>query len=405
MVITEFAELHRVVRDVTVTEAALRAHAALPVHDPSIRSSRGLEEGQPLREFKLLPGVKYRFDVDGFGQGLHAALKDAVAGYTMRLRHNGKTIYTLEWNWALTPTDGNEGWTPDVRMHIASCSKLVTAIAMTRLLGHNHMAFNTRIINWLPDYWIKGPGIDQITFRDLLTHRSGFNTGGSDSSFAVMKAQVAAGVTTRGQYHYENMNFGLCRILLSTINGNIAPGTTFNLPPLPNSNDLIWDFVTINGYVNYVQQHLFQPAAVAGPTLDHPNPDALAYTFPVSGSGWNSGNLAYMTGGAGWHMSVDDLLNVMGTARRKGSIIRPERARKMLVNGFGVDLIQNTPLGTLYNKNGFWMDGAGHVEQSLAYFLPRRMEMVVLANSPIGSPPQFFRDLVTNLYMANIKPA
>ncbi len=104
-------------------------------------------------------------------------------------------------------------------------------------------------------------------------------------------------------------------------------------------------------------------------------------------------------------MSVDDLLDVMGTARRKGTIIRPERARKMLVSGFGVDLIQNTPLGTLYNKNGFWMDGAGHVEQSLAYFLPRRMEMVVLANSPIGSPAQFFRDVVTNLYVDNIKPA
>jgi hypothetical protein len=64
----------------------------------------------------------------------------------------------------------------------------------------------------------------------------------------------------------------------------------------------------------------------------------------------------------------------------------------------------NTPMGRLYNKNGLWQDGSGHVEQSLAYFLPENMEMVVLANSPVGAPPQFFRDFVTNIYMANIKP-
>jgi hypothetical protein len=45
----------------------------------------------------------------------------------------------------------------------------------------------------------------------------------------------------------------------------------------------------------------------------------------------------------------------------------------------------------------------GHVEQSLAYFLPQDMELVVLANSPVGSPGQFFRDVVTKNYLAKIK--
>ncbi len=39
-------------------------------------------------------------------------------------------------------------------------------------------------------------------------------------------------------------------------------------------------------------------------------------------------------------------------------------------------------IGTLYNKNGLWQNGSNQVEQSLAYFLPRDMELVVLANSP-----------------------
>src|SRR3569833_1514708 len=100
------------------------------------------------------------------------------------------------------------------------------------------------------------------------------------------------------------MNFGLCRILLSTITGVLSTNAVFNIPFLSNFNDLVWDFATINGYSAYVNAHVFAPAGVSGPSLDHPNPDALAYNFPVNGNGWNSGNLASMSGGAGWHASV-----------------------------------------------------------------------------------------------------
>lgn len=392
------------IRGLSIHEDAVRAHVIRPPQVENIVSSRGLEQG--ITRFKLdLPhSTLYRVDVNGFGQALHAKLKDSVAGYVMRLRQRGNTMYTLQWNWAKTPGDGSEGWNPDVRMHIASVSKLITAMAMTKVLSEKGMSYDTHIVDWLPRYWAKGANINQITFRHLMTHQSGFNTGGSNSDFYTMQSQVAAGVPGVGGYRYENMNFGLCRILLSTVTGVLATNVTFPAPFLPNFNDLVWDIVTINGYVNYVQQHIFQPAGVSGPSLDHPNPDALAYNFPVSGNGWDSGDLSTMSGGAGWHMSVDDLLNVMGTFRRSGTIMNPGQAQSMLDDGFGIDLIQPTPLGTLYNKNGLWQNGSAQVEQSLAYFLPHDMEMVVLANSPIGSAGQFFRDVVTKLYLDNVQP-
>ncbi|HEY3940690.1 MAG TPA: hypothetical protein VGL97_24900, partial [Bryobacteraceae bacterium] len=170
------------------------------------------------------------------------------------------------------------------------------------------------------------------------------------------------------------------------------------------ATDTMWDALTISAYANYCRQHVFSPAGVTGATLDHPAQDALAYTFPIFTSGWNSGNRATVSGGAGWHLSVDDLLAVMGAFRREGSIMRNAQAQTMLDDGFGIDVIQGTPIGTLYNKNGLWKDGSGRVEQSLAYFLPQGMEMVVLANSPIGIyPGKFFRNVVSNLYIANIK--
>ena len=71
------------------------------------------------------------------------------------------------------------------------------------------------------------------------------------------------------------------------------------------------------------------------------------------------------SGGAGWHMSVDDLLEIMGTFRRKGTIMSKTQAQTMLDDGFGIDVRMPTPLGTLYNKNGAWGDAAGHVALDL----------------------------------------
>ena len=103
-----------------------------------------------------------------------------------------------------------------------------------------------------------------------------------------MKTQIAGGVTNAnlGVYSYQNMNFSLCRILLPVMNGVIAANTTF-LPPF---EDQFWDYVTITAYARLCRAESFQPAGVSGPTLTHPDPDALAYAFPVGG-GWDSGDL------------------------------------------------------------------------------------------------------------------
>src|SRR5215469_7604729 len=382
--------------------AAAAAHVMQPPNIRDIVSSRGLEEGTTSVAPRAMPlGVPLSFNTDGFVAALNTALAHSTAGYVMQLRQHGQPIASAQVGWAKEPADGSESWAQTVRMHIASCSKLITAIAMTRTLAAHNLPASTKIIDYLPTYWAKGPNIDKITFAELMTHKSGFRVSGSDMSYPTMKAQVAAGVTTAnlGVYSYQNMNFGICRILLPVMNGTIAANTTFP----PANEDQNWDFVTVNAYAAYVAQHLFQPAGVSGPTLTHPNPDALAYAFPP-GAGWNSGDLTSESGGAGWHMSVDDLLDVMGCFRRKGTIMSSAAAQAMLDDSFGIDVIEATSLGTLYNKNGLWASGAGQTEQSLAYFLPRDMELVVLANSPIGNPGQFFRDVVTNIYLANIAP-
>lgn len=403
------------IRGFEITEAQVRAHVMRPPHLDGISSDRGRldlsERPESAAETRqALPEVHlhYRLDVDGFIDSLESALSNGVAGYSMRLNEHGTAIRVVDWDWAKEPQDTAESWTTGIRMHVASLSKQITAIAMTKLLHDHGIPSDAKIIDYLPAYWTKGPNVNQITFAHLMTHTSGLNYGVSSSAsdFEFMKAQVAAGTTHLGQYWYQNMNFGLCRILLATINGTIP--IDFSVPPLFGLgalNDIVWDIITLGAYQSYVASNVFSPSGVSGPSLKHHSIDALAYDFPVSGAGWNSGDLTTMAGGAAWHISVDELLDVMGTFRRYGTIVSPLQAQSMLDAGFGIDWTVSTRLGTYYAKNGLWQDSAGQIEQAVLFYLPHDMEFVLLVNSPVGSPPQFLYSLVADAYTSNIVSA
>src|SRR6516164_10422386 len=231
--------------------AAAAAHVMQPTHTRGVTSSRGLEEGTTRFAARKKPlRITLSFDTDGFVAALNAALADNTAGYVMQLRQHGQPITSAQVNLATRPSDGSESWSQTVRMHVASVSKLITAIAMTRTLAAHNLPASTKIIDYLPTYWTKGPNIDKITFAQLMTHTSGFRVNGSDMSFPTMKALIAGGVTSAnlGVYSYQNTNFGICRILLPVMNGAIAAGTTFPAP----TEDQTWDFITVNAYADYV---------------------------------------------------------------------------------------------------------------------------------------------------------
>ena len=63
---------------------------------------------------------------------------------------------------------------PDVMVNVASVGKMFTTIAVLQSLARHHRSIDSRIWPFLPPDWVKGPGIDTITFRELLTHRAGF---------------------------------------------------------------------------------------------------------------------------------------------------------------------------------------------------------------------------------------
>jgi len=353
------------------------------------------------RPFPRIPHL----DLEGFGKEINSVMKDIVSGYVLQIRQHGQVVHTGIWNWAQTPADKSLGWNENAKMHLASVSKFLTAVGLVKCLIKKGISYDAKIIDYLPSHWIKGANINKISFRHLLTHRSGFITGGSGTDYTLMKDKVAAGVSdVGGASHYENMNYGLCRILIPIINGDVAKEAVF--VNVPEYNEISWDFVTLSYYVGFMSNNVFIPAGVFSadykPTSNPLQPNALAYPGPANGiKGWDSGNLRTVLGGAGWRLSTNELLNVMDHMRRKNTIIDKTVAQYMLDHYFGIDRIDDTPAGKIYNKNGGWGSG-GKKEQCVAYFLPNDMELALFVNSPIGNPEFSLRNLVRDLYKKHL---
>jgi len=385
-----------------ITEQQVRDHKIDPDNIRGIKTEKEIKEVdfKFSTGFLATPKNGTTLNSSNFASQFHSAIKDQVTGYALQLRKNGAPNQTLIWNWAKTPANGSKGWTLDTRMHVASVSKLITGIAMYKLLETKGISVDAKIINYLPAYWAKGQNINQISFRNLLTHTSGIEVPGSATNFATMKGEIAAGVSAVGGYQYENTNFGLCRILISVINGDISKNANFG-----GVNDVTWDLITINAYRNYVQAKVLTPAGVASAGFTTPaSNNAFAYRFPhLNQGGWNSGDLSSVSGGAGWRLSVTEVLKVMDHFRRKNTILPVAKAQYALDNGFGIDRIINTPAGKLYDKNGSWGDGAGNTEQCVATFLPGGYEIVVFVNSPIGAGAASLRNMVKDIYLANLQ--
>ncbi len=173
--------------------------------------------------------------------------------------------------------------------------------------------------------------------------------------------------------------------------------------PIASVNDQIWDAVTLSAYNTYMQNKVFKPAGVTGVSLQAVGGGAYDYPFPVGNAkGWNSGDLKTVVGGAGWHLTLSQLLKVMDGARRRNTILPTTKVQYMLDNKFGIDQVIMTPAGNLYNKNGLWQNGEKK-KQSVAYFLPEDMEVAVFINSPIGKEGSSLRGLVKDSYLASLK--
>ena len=339
-------------------------------------------------------------DDSGLEADLDAALKNLnIAGYMVRARRRGQTVFSLSKGWArLVGNSDPTSWSSTVKMHVASVSKLVTSMAVTKLLFEKGINSDTPVVKFLPSYFVVGPNSEKITFRHLLTHTSGFHQmvpdhpeidGPNDGyTFGGFKFYFHKGVKLEniGKWSYHNGNYISLRIALAILTGKIDRNAGFDVPGLPDSNDTMWDLSSIGIYVKYVERTVFAPASVTA-SLDSGDKDSLPYSSTLMAPGWRSKS----SSGAGtepWWLSVDEILSIMAAYWQSDAIVPQSVRAAGTPHGFGLDEMQSWQFSgktqDCFTKSGYWADKPGHTQQCVVAFAPNDTEVAAFVNSPIA---------------------
>ncbi|MFT4103859.1 MAG: serine hydrolase domain-containing protein [Burkholderiaceae bacterium] len=308
---------------------------------------------------------------------------------------------------ARTSVDGGSRFfAPFTKTTVASVSKFVTALVAIKVLAKNDVSLDDPIGSHLPSDWHLDPVVAAITFRELLSHRSGIKDYGNvsqeyDKVKAFFTQQVDTSKNTPCQGAavidppdainandkspcYSNYNFAIFRILLPWIDG-VRDDSAQRASKLAAA------------FVRLAQQHVFEPVGAIGVQAKPPSPasdQAYSYVFPGSSSGqeWGDGTLG--VGAAGWYLSIEDVAKVLHSLNRDDErILTHPQLADMEATSLGWDVTRDGNGLRWVEKNGGWGTGKGSVSTSVALMGPG-VYGALFINSNISGEPGVGADAV-----------
>ena len=288
-----------------------------------------------------------------------------AGGYGFQVSQHGKVVLSVAEGWARVPWEKDHPsvrWATTKPMPVASISKTITGVAMLKLWEQSGYKFSLDAPIW-PYLGKLSPtahdDVKRVTFRQLLTHRSGFNSTLDATADLQKFLNAPLARPPGGGWDYDDNNFYLLRLLIEQI-GN-------------------------EDYTSYVKKNVLEPMGIrdmethaepGAPMCGYLKAGARAPGFPFA---WDQAKLA---GAAGWWASVADL----------GKFLNGLREHKVL----NVATTQTMYLGVLgwdgsdpcYEKVGAWEgsegNAAGRINSVITHF-PDDIDAVLLVNcdSPI----------------------
>ncbi len=333
------------------------------------------------------PGAATCISLSTFRSNIDQALKGNVTGYVSIV---GGLPQATVYGQARLPQDGAVAWTVDTPINVMSVTKVLTTIGVLQLMAKNNIQLTDKMEKYLPPDWQKaaGPGIDRITFEDLLTHRSGFR-GGPQTDYNSLNAQITGGVLSAdyGVPKYNNRNFALFRILMPAMDG------------VPDSGDATRDQKTSDWYIAYIRAHVLKPVLDDTGDCKPTGGAQQAEWYPAPPTpihGDDGGDWTLKCGGGGWSLAASDLYRVVLSLAGNEQLLTQAQKDTMNAKCLGWDCSiakQNDFVG----KNGGWHDADGaHVETFIGLFHDRKIQVVLLVNSPI--PGEGITKLVATAY-------
>jgi CubicO group peptidase (beta-lactamase class C family) len=298
--------------------------------------------------------------------GITTQLNGKVAGYVALIGRSR----VLASGLARTAADPPQlAMGPDVMVNVASVGKMFTTIAVLQSLARHHLSIDSRISLFLPPDWVKGPGIDTITFGELLTHRAGFRLSGGRVFVTdnAAREQIRHGIRQTDQQvaDYNNINFTIFRDMLPFMEGARDQGPA-----------------ATRFFISYVQRQVFDPVGVTDATCGPVRDAMLMYPPPGAGTGPGRPDPAGPSGcsGGGWFMTPAGMLRVLYGLIR-GSLLSSSQRQQMDGNCLGWDC-SLTGTASYVGKGGD--DGSVGLHTFFG-IIAGTIPVVVVTNSNLGA--------------------
>lgn len=359
-------------------------------------------------DFDLISGG---FDPALFASKIEAQLTGKVPGFGYRIIINGQPYANgvSGGGKARFIIDAPErAYTSSVRQDIGSCSKLMTALLVIKVLERNDLSIEEKVWKYCPSYFKPSEDFKKVTFRDLLAHTSGIikhgNYPATKGQLADMQDCYENGIydvsdmysqlngplpdkylATKpfGQYAYSNANYGVCRValpylvaikenptLLQTLKNaegnydqiNLAVATAFRsllrtevfLPAGLTQYNYV-DFKAWGSPANQLTKY-YNPSSPQPPASDDADWVPASNLVNPNLVGGNNGDYFLSSGSGGLYMSADEVAQVVA-ATRANKIVKSDLVKLMKkgdINGnqMGFDNSIAGKHGTYYHKNG-----------------------------------------------------
>jgi hypothetical protein len=327
------------------------------------------------------------FNMDLFERNIRATLDGKTVGYAYSIGTAGQLDRQAGVGFArVAPDDQVTPQSATKAMTVASISKPVTAAATLRLLEQKGISVDSPIGPWLPAAWQRGAGVDAITFRELMTHRSGLlqnyqtatgtTAGKSTGSWGNIRIAVGQDLGSKS-YKYANMNFSIFRIMVPKIAYGVDLSVLYDAPPA-NVTPAQIDYLT--GLVFLA--HLKPVLALAGAQVGCGNTDAKpTRLYAMDGkAGWGPADYVQSCGGFGYNMSANGIASFISHVRYTGALVSPAARSLMVDGGLGLQSYQGEH-GTYHGHGAVWAMSGGRGMRGCVMSFGIQVDVALLVNS------------------------
>ena len=339
------------------------------------------------------------FDIELFESNVIAAMSGEAVGWALSITFDGHT-YNGGHAEGEARTAAEIGpvvpQSPNKDMHVASVSKTLTTIVTLRVLQDLGLTPDEKVAPYLPGDWVLGDGVDDLTFRDFMTHESGFaQQGVGGSSYSGLQTLIAEDVGATN-WDYSNANFGLMRVAVAGLLGIDPVDYPAEEPDVLTAAAFL---VVAHALYGSIGVSVDCAATDASPTIQYNFPDAGA-------AGYEEPDRLLSCGGYGWFINANELTGVMATLRYTQKLLSTDMREEMFDGFLGLMdpadwSVVTGDFGVYQMHGGDWYHGAGELHSCVVAF-PIVVEAALLINSERGAIPyqcSVLRDAFDNAWV------